>query len=100
MKTCRRCGGVMLPQETGEKIMLICNSCGYREPAGEKKHRAKNSVLLVEERDEPAPTTHVICPSCGHDRAYWWMRQTRAADEPSTRFYKCVKCGKVWREYV
>ncbi|MEM4865380.1 MAG: hypothetical protein QXY09_02690 [Acidilobaceae archaeon] len=26
--------------------------------------------------------------------------QTRAADEPPTRFYRCTKCGYTWREYA
>jgi len=89
----------MVPQEVAGRLMLVCNSCHYRESMGRGKMK-RESVLVVEEEEEPAPTTHTICPSCGHDRAYWWIRQTRAADEPSTRFYKCVKCGKVWREYV
>jgi DNA-directed RNA polymerase, subunit M/Transcription elongation factor TFIIS len=41
----------------------------------------------------------VTCPKCGNHEAYYWMIQTRAADEPPTRFYKCVKCGHTWREY-
>ncbi len=94
----------MLPQEIGRRLMLVCNSCGYREQASQEDKRKISTkeadVIVVEKRGELAPTTHVICPNCGADRAYWWIRQTRAADEPSTRFYKCVKCGKVWREYV
>jgi len=39
------------------------------------------------------------CPKCGHNEAYYWFMQTRAADEPPTRFYKCTRCGYVWREY-
>ncbi|MEM0290915.1 MAG: transcription factor S, partial [Thermoplasmata archaeon] len=31
--------------------------------------------------------------------AYWMLKQTRAADEPETRFYICTKCGYRWREY-
>jgi DNA-directed RNA polymerase subunit M len=27
------------------------------------------------------------------------MRQTRAADEPTTRIYRCAKCSNTWREY-
>jgi len=105
MRKCKRCGGAMVPEEVGGKLMLVCNSCGYREQAGQEERRKHSSsksenVLVVEEEVKTAPTTHVICPYCGADRAYWWIRQTRAADEPSTRFYKCVKCGRVWREYV
>ena len=41
----------------------------------------------------------VKCPKCGHDEAYYKIIQTRRADEPPTRIYKCTKCGHVWREY-
>ena len=41
----------------------------------------------------------VECPKCGHYEAFWVMRQTRAADEPTTRIYRCVKCQHTWREY-
>jgi len=41
----------------------------------------------------------VICPKCGHQGAHWMLQQTRAADEPETRFYICPKCGYRWREY-
>ncbi|MEM2705477.1 MAG: transcription factor S, partial [Thermoplasmata archaeon] len=39
------------------------------------------------------------CPKCGNRGAYWMLKQTRAADEPETRFYICTKCGYRWREY-
>ena len=39
------------------------------------------------------------CPKCGNMEAYSWQRQTRGGDEPATRFYRCVKCSKTWREY-
>ena len=28
------------------------------------------------------------------------MFQTRSADEPTTRFYRCQKCKFTWREYT
>lgn len=44
------------------------------------------------------PTTKTTCPECGHDRAYYEMKQIRAADESETRFFECVDCGYKWRE--
>lgn len=108
MRFCPKCGGLMLPKKEGEQPILVCGSCGYSERTENlegyrvvKKERTEDDILIIEDERKPAlPTTRVRCPSCGHDTAYWWMRQTRAADEPSTRFYKCAKCGKVWREYA
>jgi DNA-directed RNA polymerase III subunit RPC11 len=39
------------------------------------------------------------CPGCQSKKAYFYQLQTRSADEPPTSFYKCVACGKQWREY-
>jgi len=48
---------------------------------------------------EDLPIVNEDCPECGHDKAYFWTKQTRASDEPETKFYRCVKCRKTWREY-
>lgn len=107
MQFCPKCGRLMLPKKTEEGITLQCSSCGYSETGAKldeymvvKKAGRTEDVTIIEEKTEPTlPTTRARCPSCGHDVAYWWLRQTRAGDEPSTRFYRCAKCGKVWREY-
>ena len=41
-----------------------------------------------------------ICEKCGNKAAYYWTQQTRGADEPETRFFKCTKCEYTWREYA
>ncbi len=97
----------MLPKKVGKDVVLACGSCGYIEKTGKvegykvvKKVGARGDVTVLDEKPKSVlPTTRARCPSCGHDTAFWWIRQTRAGDEPSTRFYRCVKCGKVWREY-
>ncbi len=43
------------------------------------------------------PITEWDCESCGHKKAEFWIKQMRAGDEPESRFYKCVKCGKTAR---
>ena len=37
------------------------------------------------------------CWKCGSDRVQWWEKQTRAADEPMTQFYRCLMCDNEWR---
>jgi DNA-directed RNA polymerase subunit M len=109
MQFCPKCGALMLPKKEKGGVTMVCSSCGHMEKGERlegysivrKAGRSEEEVTVVEEKVEPTlPTTRVRCPSCGHDLAYWWLRQTRAGDEPSTRFYRCVRCGKVWREYA
>ena len=45
------------------------------------------------------PVDKTECPKCHHNEAYWVLRQTRAADEPETKIYRCTKCEHSWREY-
>ncbi|NOJ29052.1 MAG: hypothetical protein DA328_02670 [Nitrososphaeraceae archaeon] len=48
---------------------------------------------------ETLPTINIECPKCKNDNAYWWMLQTRSADEATTQFYRCSKCNYTWRNY-
>ena len=59
------------------------------------------SILAFEgnEGEESYSTIKMECKKCGHDEAVWWMFQTRSADEPTTRFYRCSKCRYTWRDY-
>ena len=56
-------------------------------------------VMVIDEKTDTLPKTKAKCERCGHNEAYWVIRQTRAADEPETRIYRCVKCSHSWREY-
>jgi DNA-directed RNA polymerase subunit M len=107
MEFCPKCGGLLIPEKKGKMLRLVCSKCGHTtgkaEAEGYKLVREakprEEELAVIEEERTGLPTTRVTCPKCEHNRAYWWMRQTRGADEPTTRFYKCVKCNHVWREY-
>ncbi|RLG77952.1 MAG: transcription factor S [Thermoprotei archaeon] len=110
MYFCPRCGGMMLPRRSGGKSVLVCTKCGYilnSTPSSlvlsqRIEHSEKEKTIVLEGKmPEAAPKLKgvVRCPKCGYDEVYYWEMQTRAADEPTTRFFKCVKCGYVWREY-
>jgi transcription factor S len=102
------CGGILEPQKKAKNFVLVCRRCG-------KEHRRKisgykltskvedegSAVVVVSAKEEQAalPKVKILCPKCEHTEAYWWSQQTRAADEPQTRFFRCVKCSHTWREY-
>lgn len=107
---CPRCGGLLQPTRNQGEVVLKCTRCGHRVSGIDNasfrvvtkiKHSEKEKIVVVEGEDTSnlPVTREVICKKCGNTEAYYWMIQTRAADEPSTRFYKCTRCGHVWREY-
>lgn len=97
----------MFPQD--HRFVCSNPSCGHERGIAEKDVQAarvvtrmkkeKPDTLVLDEITDTLPRTRVECPKCGHFEAYWVMRQTRAADEPTTRIYRCTKCSHTWREY-
>ena len=104
MKFCPKCKSIMMPKKEEGKVRLVC-SCGHSESAAgagsisDGKKEVSPDVDVVESEVETLPVTDADCPDCGNDRAYYWLQQTRAGDEAETRFLKCTKCKKTWREY-
>jgi DNA-directed RNA polymerase subunit M len=104
MKFCPKCE-VKLKKDDSD---LKCPKCGYVEgdiSTQQKKVDQEESteafnVFAENEGDESLPTIKIECESCGHNEAVWWMLQTRSADEPTTQFYRCVKCRNTWRNYA
>lgn len=99
----------MRPSKKGGKRVYVCPSCGYIVEATirsgiyvgsiDNSRRIKKEIVVVGEEASLSKVSGVKCPNCGFNEAYWWMVQTRSADEAPTTFYKCVRCGHVWRDY-
>lgn len=106
MKFCPKCGTLMLPKKNeADEAQYTCQ-CGYSEIAGDTKITSQSKAKKVEEvvvskqdDDSRLPTCKEKCDKCGNEEAYYWDLQTRASDEPPTRFFKCTKCKTTWREY-
>lgn len=102
---CPECGSILRPKDKGGKRVLFC-SCGFsKAPEEETSAELKEAVnegkkVEVIEEVENLPKVKITCEKCAHKIAYYWTRQTRGADEPETRFFKCVKCNYTWREYA
>jgi len=105
MLFCPKCGSLLKPTLSGSKKLMAC-SCGFKskESTGveikEKlKKDTKPKLAVIEEEKEAYPLVDAKCTKCGHNKAYFWEIQTRAADEPATKFFKCEKCKHTWRDY-
>jgi DNA-directed RNA polymerase subunit M len=109
LRFCEKCGGLLLVKKKRKTTSLICRNCGkkYRLSKGERititeePHEEKRKIVILKKDEglEELPTTKIMCPKCENMEAYWWMQQTRSADEPPTIFYRCKKCGYSWRYY-
>lgn len=108
MRFCPKCETRLRP-EPGEEI-IACPKCGFKTKRGQdekakkqesKKTGSDGSLTVMEgETIDALPTTSIECPQCKHDMAFWWMLQTRSADEATTQFFRCTKCSHTWRNYA
>ena len=101
---CPKCGSVLLPKKEGSKKVVVC-SCGYKSDNIEQTKitetviKKGKEVEVVEKEIEILPKTDAKCDKCGHKTAFFWTLQTRAGDEPETKFMRCEKCRHTWRDY-
>jgi DNA-directed RNA polymerase subunit M len=104
MMFCPKCGSLLRPKTDKKRKVMAC-SCGYTNKdvesaqISEKLVKEDKKVSVVEENDNVLPETDAKCPECGNERAHYWLVQTRAGDEPETKFLKCTKCKHTWRDY-
>ena len=87
---CQKCGGetpldaiknhYIESNETFEFSKLWMNKLKHTED--KLREEQKNKKAVIEE----------TCPKCGYGKMYYYVLQTRSADEGSTVFYECIKC--------
>ncbi len=100
---CPKCGSLLMPKKVGKKTVLAC-SCGFKKDSEGKvalSEAGKKSkpIEIIDKEEKINVIIDAECPKCGYRKAEYWEIQTRSADEPATRFHKCIKCGHTWREY-
>jgi len=85
-----------------------CRTCPYQfildKPYYERttmKRKQVEDVLGASTGWESRPEGNFQCEAEGCDsaKANYYELQTRSADEPMTKFLRCVKCHHEWREY-
>lgn len=101
---CPKCGSILRPRDRAGKKVLFC-SCGFAKDSQQETAAIKEIVnagkkIEVVEQVETLPKIKIACEKCSNNAAYYWTQQTRGADEPETRFFKCTKCSHTWREYA
>ena len=105
MLFCPKCGSLLKPKDEKGKRVLHC-SCGFtnkdvdnveiKETVSKKD---KELEVIADNDEKMLPLCDADCPKCGHKKAYYWLVQTRAGDEPETKFLKCEECKHTWRDY-
>lgn len=102
---CPNCGNRTSVENDGYHYSFICSTCPYKQPIKDRIESVKYTKLKeVDDVLNDANTwknvdvTDVKCPKCESNQAYFMQVQIRSADEPSTTFYRCVKCTHNWKE--
>ena len=108
MEFCPKCETRL--KKDANSISLVCPKCRYvkQKPNKSKKQKSQESdsgLLVMEENDIKKSrglesTIKIDCEKCHNQEGVWWSLQTRSADEPETRFYRCTKCNHTWRDYT
>ena len=89
---------------------LACPKCDYVKEnivkADQEKLDESNFDFTVVGKDDMKivkgleSTIKIDCEKCHNQEGVWWTFQTRSADEPETKFYRCIKCNYTWRDYT
>lgn len=101
---CPDCGSLLKNRQQKTKTIQFC-SCGYSSDLKEETtfketiDHKDDEIQVIEDKDDIHPLTDAECEKCKHNKAYYWLKQTRAGDEPETKFYKCENCKHTWRDY-
>ena len=90
--------------------LLSCPKCKYVKEKTNKRTKEKPEeitpeFLVMDESDlnqakRLESTIKIDCEKCHNQEGVCWSLQTRSADEPETRFYRCIKCNFTWRDYT
>ena len=106
MEFCPKCE-VRLENDNG---LLSCPKCKYVKEKTDKSIKEKPEetnpeFLVMDESDlsqtkKLESTIKIDCEKCHNQEGVCWSLQTRSADEPETRFYRCTKCNHTWRDYT
>lgn len=94
--SCQKCGGEVeveaITNHHVETINYYHNSKDWMNKLANVEDKFKKHQHLKKQ------TVEEKCPNCPSTKMYFTTLQTRSADEGSTVFYQCVKCGYYKKE--
>jgi DNA-directed RNA polymerase subunit M len=99
MEFCPKCGSILMVK----KSRLCCPRCEYSKKGCDnliikESINEKKEICVIDEKEENVnPKIDFKCEKCGCGKAYFWLQQMRAGDEPESKFYECIKCKNVVR---
>ena len=107
MDFCPHCDTRLKKNDDG---LLACSKCKFVKEktvniTKEKSEDANSEFLVMDESDMNQAkglesTVPIDCEKCHNKEGVSWTFQTRSADEPETKFYRCTKCNYTWRDYT
>ena len=107
MEFCPNCEIRLKKNDSG---LLHCPKCEYLKKktvasTKEEPEGANSEFLVMGEEDVKQAkglesTVPIDCEKCHNKEGVSWTFQTRSADEPETKFYRCTKCNYTWRDYT
>ena len=107
MDFCPKCETRLKKNNDG---LLSCPTCKFvkgksTDTIKEKPEEVNSEFLVMDESDVSQAkglesTVTIDCEKCHNKEGVWWTFQTRSADEPETKFYRCTKCNHTWRDYT
>ena len=107
MEFCPKCEVRLKKNNDG---LLSCPKCQFvkgksADTIKEKSEEVNSEFLVMDESDlnqakELESTVPIDCEKWHNKEGVSWTFQTRSADEPETKFYRCTKCNHTWRDYT
>lgn len=80
------------PSEWGDIRALIE---GMMAKEGDRLAKLSRAGVIEKETES---NCDYPCINCGDKNVFFTTIQTRSADEAATQFYRCLSCGKEWRQ--
>ena len=107
MDFCPDCDARLKKNQDG---LLACPKCAFVKEGAVKPNKKKSEensseFLVMDESDMNQAkglesTVPIDCEKCHNKEGVSWTFQTRSADEPETKFYRCTKCNHTGRDYT